>query len=74
MDSAKITSKDIGLLIYKLPDMTAILLEPCSSHAILSASSISSIPKPCQQINLLFEYNSNLAGNISAINSSKYNS
>jgi len=30
-----------------IPEMTEILLEPCSSFAILSASSISSIPKPC---------------------------
>ena len=29
------------------PDMTAIFLAPCSSLAILAASSISSIPKPC---------------------------
>ena len=28
------------------PEITAILLEPCSSRAILSASSIKSIPKP----------------------------
>lgn len=30
----------------KIPEITAIFMDPCSSRAILSASSINSIPKP----------------------------
>jgi hypothetical protein len=32
------------------PDITAILLDPCSSRAILSASSISNVPNPYKDI------------------------
>ena len=35
-----------------VPDITTILLEPCSSLAILSASSINNIPKPCKKTKL----------------------
>ena len=41
----------VGTLI--LPDITDILRDPCSSCAIRSASSIKSIPKPCNQDSIL---------------------
>lgn len=35
----------------KIPEITAIFHDPCSSLAILSASSMSSMPNPCSRRN-----------------------
>lgn len=42
----------LSLTENNVPDITTILLEPCSSFAILSASSINNIPKPCKKTKL----------------------
>lgn len=39
----------MNFTLPQLPDITAIFPDPCSSLAILSASSISSMPNPCTE-------------------------
>lgn len=40
----------------EIPEITAIFMDPCSSRAILSASSINSIPKPWESQKTLFSH------------------